>query len=67
MVQVIEEATGEILYTVRAASNRFWAPVYASGNYTLKVGKQKPDMESFTGLTPASQHEQKTRILKVEL
>jgi hypothetical protein len=67
VVQVIDETTDEILYTVRAESNRFWAPVYAAGNYTLKVGKQKPNLESFNGLKPASQQEQKARLLKVEL
>lgn len=67
VVQVINELTDEILYTVRADSNRFRAPVYAAGSYTLKVGKQKPDSKSFKGLQPASQQEQQGKRLQVEL
>jgi hypothetical protein len=43
VVQVIAEATGEILYTVRAAGDTFTPRVYAPGKYTVKAGKDKPD------------------------
>ncbi len=52
VVQVIEEATGEILYTVRADSNRFKPPVYGTGTYQVKVGIAKPNLKSIAGLTP---------------
>ena len=52
VVQVIHEATGEILFTVRAASNRFKPPVYEAGDYTVKVGRDKPDLKSFDKLQP---------------
>lgn len=52
VVQVIQNATGEILYTVRAASNRFKPPVYATGEYTVKVGKDKPNLKSYDKLQP---------------
>lgn len=52
VVQVIQGATGEILYTVRAASNRFKPPVYAAGEYTVKVGRDKPDLKSLDKLQP---------------
>ena len=52
VVQVIEEATGEILYTVRANSNRFKPPVYSPGTYQVKVGIAKPNLKSIAGLTP---------------
>lgn len=51
VVQVIHEASKEILYTVRAKSNRFRPPVYAEGTYTINVGKGRPDARSFTGQT----------------
>lgn len=54
VVQVIEEATGNVLYTVRAASNRFKPPVYAQGTYTLKYGNDKPDQSSVPGLSPVA-------------
>ena len=43
VVQVIAEATGEILYTVRSQSATFTPRVYAPGKYTVKAGKDKPD------------------------
>ncbi len=49
VVQVSEEATGEILYTVRVQGNRFQPRVYADGNYTIKIGDDKPDRVTFSG------------------
>ena len=49
-MQVIEEATGDILYTVRVQGDRFRPRVYAAGNYTVKIGREKPDAKTITGL-----------------
>ncbi len=43
VVQVIAEATGDILYTVRSQTGRFTPRVYAPGKYTVNAGKDKPD------------------------
>jgi hypothetical protein len=43
VVQVVEEKTGEILYTVRIRGNEFQPHVFAEGKYTVKIGKDKPD------------------------
>ena len=43
VVQVIAEATGEILYTVRSQTESFQPRVYAPGKYTVKAGQNKPD------------------------
>ena len=43
VVQVIEEATGEILYTIRVPGKTFQPPVYAAGNYTVKFGHDSAD------------------------
>ena len=43
VVQVIAEATGEILYTVRSQAVSFTPRVYAPGKYTVKAGKDKPN------------------------
>jgi hypothetical protein len=50
VVQVIAEAGGEILYTVRARRNRFQPHVYSQGSFTVKVGRNRPDTISLTGL-----------------
>ena len=44
VVQVIAEASGEILYTVRSQTESFNPRVYAPGKYTIKAGKDKPDI-----------------------
>ena len=42
VVQVVDDGSGEILYTVREAAG-FEPPVYAKGKYTVKFGKDKPE------------------------
>jgi 3',5'-cyclic AMP phosphodiesterase CpdA len=43
VVQVISEADGEVLYTVRPICERFSPPVYAAGTYTVRIGRDRPD------------------------
>lgn len=50
VVQVIDESSGEILYTVRSSTTTFAPRVYAAGKYTIKVGNEKPDTLIATGL-----------------
>lgn len=52
VIQVENSATREVLYTVRATSNRFKPPVYAAGTYTLRIGTSKPDIKTISGLQP---------------
>ena len=54
VVQVIGEATGEILYTVRVTGKSFQPRVYAPGKYTVKIGRDRPDGETITGLSAAA-------------
>ena len=51
--QVIDESTGEIVYTVRHTAPKFRAPVYKQGSYTVKVGKDRPNEKTHQGLKPA--------------
>jgi hypothetical protein len=57
VVQVIEESSGEILYTVRIPGSRFQPRVYTSGPHTVKIGPDKPDAQIFAGLQPKPQTE----------
>lgn len=52
VIQVIENASGEVLYTVRSASNRFYAPTYSEGPHTVQVGRDKPNLKVLEGLVP---------------
>ena len=54
MVQVIEDATGEVLYTTRAKGETFQPRVYSKGKYTVKIGRQKPDRVTVNDLEPKS-------------
>jgi len=55
VVQVVNDQSQEILYTVRAQSNRFKPPVYSEGSHTVKIGKDKPDLKTLEGLMPVAQ------------
>ncbi len=52
VIQVIENASGEVLYTVRSDSNRFYAPTYSNGPHTVRMGRDKPNLEMLEGLIP---------------
>ena len=45
VLQVIEETTGDILYTIRAKGARHQPAVFAPGAYTIKAGRDKPERE----------------------
>jgi hypothetical protein len=42
VVQVVNESTSEIVYTRRVKTSSFVPPVFVSGSYTIKVGKDRP-------------------------
>ena len=54
VIQVIAEASGEILYTIRAPTNRFQPGVYSQGSFTVKVGRNRPDAVALTDLKAAA-------------
>lgn len=52
VVQVIEDSTGDLLFTVRVSGSRFQPRVYALGTHTVKVGRDRPDAQTLTSLQP---------------
>jgi len=50
VVQVIEESSGEILYTIRVKGTRYRPKVYKKGTYTVRVGDDQPILKSVTGI-----------------
>lgn len=55
VIQVVEEASGEIIYTVRALEASFQPKVFADGSYTIHVGEPGTEqMQSFTGISAES-------------
>lgn len=54
VVQVVDESTGIIQYTVRSDGDVFIPPVYSDGPFTVRVGRDRPDGPEFTGLKPST-------------
>jgi len=54
VVQVIEEKSGDILYTVRVPGDRFRPRIYAPGKYIVKAGRDRPDAQTLTALEPGT-------------
>ena len=54
VIQVMDEATGAILYTVRSPGDSFTPRVYTGGRFTVRVGVNRPDGIMLTGLKPVT-------------
>jgi hypothetical protein len=66
VVQVIEDATGEILYTVRVAGDHFRPRVYRSGSHTVKVGRDAPNGPTLRALIARPKAERTTLDVNIE-
>ena len=51
-MQVIEEASGEVLYTTRSTGGRFQPKVYSKGKHTVKIGRELPNGKTLKGVQP---------------
>ncbi|NBO63904.1 MAG: twin-arginine translocation pathway signal protein [Acidobacteria bacterium] len=55
VLQVVEEATGEILYTLRIKGHQFRPKVFAPGSYTINIGEPGTKrFQTLRGLTPSA-------------
>ena len=50
VVQVVDEGSGEVLYTRRVRGPEFRPPVFGGGKHTIRVGRDRPDGPSFSGV-----------------
>ena len=64
VVQVVEEKSGEVVYTLRIKGKSFRPKVFAKGKYTIKVGEGK-NRKTIKGVQSLPKAEKKT--LKVDL
>ena len=55
VIQVLDQSTGEILYTVRTPGQSFAAPVYSAGPFTVKAGHNQPDKVDFRSVQPVAE------------
>ena len=65
VVQVIEEKSGDILYTVRVQGDHFQPHVYAPGKYTVRAGGDKPDGPSLSALEATDKDSAGKRTVKL--
>jgi 3',5'-cyclic AMP phosphodiesterase CpdA len=65
VVQVTDEASGEVLYCVRAPGPRYRPAVFAAGKYTVKVGRDRPDGATLTGLEAGAKADAGKREVKL--
>lgn len=65
VVQVIDEATGEIVYTLRIRGDTWRPKVFRKGTYTLRIG-EGDSVKTITGVS-ATAEDDDSRTLKVAL
>jgi hypothetical protein len=65
VVQVLEDATGDILYTVRAQGGRFHPRVYSLVKHAIKIGADKPDAQTLAAFDPKPKADSGQRIVKL--
>ena len=63
VVQVINEATDKIEYTIRIKGNTWSPKVFANGKYTIKVGNQDGNDKEFKGVEAG---EKDAKTLKIQ-
>lgn len=54
VVQLVHDASGEVIYTYRLDSNRFQPHVYSLEKHSLRVGQDKPERAVLTATEPKS-------------
>jgi hypothetical protein len=65
VVQVIEEKSGDVVYTLRISGTSFRPKVFHDGAYTVKVGDMPGKMKTLAGIKALPLNKEET--LKVEL
>lgn len=66
VVQVINQKTNEVLYTLRIRGHRFQPPVFEAGEYTVRVGKNRPDQMVHQGTAAMAKDASKAISVKIE-
>ena len=64
VVQVIDESSDEIVYTLRIKGNSFRPKVFRKGSYTIKVGHDKLD-KTFTGVKSLGKEVSEEKIISL--
>ncbi len=63
VVQVIEDASGEVLYTLRVVGEEFQPPVFSAGTFTVRIGRDGPTEKAISGILSGTQDAVGERVL----
>lgn len=61
VVKVVRESDGEVLYTVRVMGDRFRPAVYGPGKYTIRIGRDRPNRTTISGVASGPKNDKRTR------
>lgn len=65
VVQVIEQPSGETLYTVRVRGTSFQPRVYSRTSHIVKIGRDRPDTITLTDLEPKTKSEAGKQTIRI--
>jgi len=63
VIQVIDESSGEIVYSIRINGTRFQPKVFEKGSYKIRVGEPGKTMKQISKLIPVTSREAVRRIV----
>ncbi len=67
VVQVIEDASGEVLYTVRVNNSIFQPHVYSTGKHSVRAGFDKPTELVLDGIEPQPKALSSQRVIRLSV
>lgn len=65
VVQIIEESTGEALYTTRVRGRSYRPKVFTKGKYTIRVGEDLPILKSVKGVRSVAANSKKKLSISI--
>ena len=65
VVQVVDDKSREVLYTLRVKGDRFQPPVFSEGTFTIRVGRDRPDGQVLGGVRSQPKDAAGERVIKL--
>jgi hypothetical protein len=66
VVQVIDESTGEVVYTLRVKGTSFQPPVFSEGPFSIRVGEPGDEERTFQNVQPSDEASSETLTVSFE-
>jgi hypothetical protein len=65
VVQVVEQTSGDVLYTIRIQGDRFQPRVYSLGPHLVRIGQERPNAITISDLVPEEKEEAGRRTVRL--